>query len=82
LCASSFFRGRHQQVAMFKTGRRKGVLCSKFAERCEAARDYIRLARAAGFRGTFIQAAEEWRNHQDRAVMAREGGALARLEAR
>jgi hypothetical protein len=67
---------------VYKTGRRKHLRRSVFAERCEAARDYIRLARAAGFRGTFLQAAEQWRNHQDRAVTAREGGALERLEAR
>jgi hypothetical protein len=82
LCASSFFRARHGLVPVYKTGRRKELRRSNYAERCEMARDYIRLARAAGFRGTFLQAAEQWRNHQDAAVMAREGGALARSEPR
>ncbi len=64
------------------------MLHSVYAERCEASRDYIRLARAAGFRGTFIQAAEEWEKHraelespQIRPAIARSAGLRARLAA-
>ena len=78
LCASSFFRARHGLVPVYKTGRRKDLRHANYAERCEAARDYIRLAREAGFRGTFIQAAEQWRDHQDRAVGSRQSAVGSR----
>jgi hypothetical protein len=55
LCALSFFRVRHSRQARFKTGQRREQVVSRYRENVRACREYIREARAAGFRGSIRQ---------------------------
>ena len=58
LCALSFFRHRHDKRPQFKKPTRRrnqGKTVSQYREYVRIARDYIRLAREAGWRGSIIE---------------------------
>jgi hypothetical protein len=59
LCALSFFRHRHDKRPRFKKPTRRRnqeKMVSQYREYARIARDYIRLARQAGWRGSIIEA--------------------------
>lgn len=60
LCANSFFRHRHDTRARFKNAKKRHNRVQQVSvntENVAMARQYARAARAAGFRGRFIDAA-------------------------
>lgn len=64
LCAFSFFRHRHDRAPLYKRANRRHhqrQTRALFADYVRLSRQYIKDARAAGFRGSFMQAAEELR---------------------
>lgn len=62
LIAWGFFRNRHGGKPRFKRSkRRSGDRVSCYRDNVQMARLYIRRARAAGWRGTIPQAAQEWK---------------------
>ncbi|RMH32105.1 MAG: hypothetical protein D6690_14740 [Nitrospirae bacterium] len=57
LLALSFFRHRHDRIPLYRNPKRKRqVYVSRYAESCRIAREYIRLAREQGWRGSIRDA--------------------------
>jgi hypothetical protein len=64
LCALSFFRHRHDHQPLYKRAKRRHhqrQTRALFSDYVQLSRQYIKQARAAGFRASFMQAAEELR---------------------
>jgi hypothetical protein len=62
LCALSFFRARHGTRALFKHPRKKHHVARRVSvnrEYVAMARRFLKQARTAGFRGSFLEAVNE-----------------------
>lgn len=79
LCAYSFYRGRHVYKDRTKAKERGRKIhsarrikdLSASGERRRSCRYYIRLARSAGWRGSFIEAVLSGQNAKDQALAER-----------